>query len=301
MTDSLDSSLAASADAKPQRGIQSLDSTGELLAALVSAARPLNLRDLAAAAGMPPAKAFPHLVSLLKIGLLKRDASGCFEAGPLALELGLIGLQRLSPAREAEPEVVELAASTAMSVAMAVLGPLGPTVVRLEESARPLHVSLRVGTVMSLVNTAIGRVFAAYVADDVRAGLLTQDHLRLAGADAADIFAANARGAGAGVSKTVDANGGAASALTPLTQAYAQRLAQIRANGIDTALSRPVPGIDTLAAPVLDHTGSICLVLALMGPSGSFDSDLTGGPAQTLRAATLRLSRRFGWMAASGA
>ncbi|MFM0500957.1 IclR family transcriptional regulator [Paraburkholderia caffeinilytica] len=276
MTDSLDPSYAASgaagnsaasADAKPQRGIQSLDSTGELLGALVAAARPLSLRDLAAAAGMPPAKAFPHLVSLLKIGLLNRDAAGCFEAGPLALELGLIGLQRLSPTREAEPEVVELAASTGMSVAMAVLGPLGPTVVRLEESARPLHVSLRVGTVMSLVNTAIGRVFAAYVADDVRHGLLAQDHLRLAGAGAEE------------------------------TKAYAQRLAQIRADGIDTALSRPVPGINTLAAPVLDHTGSICLVLALMGPSGSFDSELAGGPAQTLRAATLRLSRRFGWMA----
>ena len=273
MTDSLDTSYAAlgasatSADAKPQRGIQSLDSTGELLGALVAAARPLSLRDLAAAAGMPPAKAFPHLVSLLKIGLLNRDAAGCFEAGPLALELGLIGLQRLSPTREAEPEVVELATSTGMSVAMAVLGPLGPTVVRLEESARPLHVSLRVGTVMSLVNTAIGRVFAAYVADDVRHGLLAQDHLRLAGAEAEE------------------------------TKAYTQRLAQIRADGIDTALSRPVPGIDTLAAPVLDHTGSICLVLAVMGPSGSFDSELAGGPAQTLRAATLRLSRRFGWMA----
>ncbi|QLD52788.1 IclR family transcriptional regulator [Paraburkholderia fungorum] len=263
-------SASASADAKPQRGIQSLDSTGELLGALVAAARPLSLRDLAAAAGMPPAKAFPHLVSLLKIGLLNRDAAGCFEAGPLALELGLIGLQRLSPTREAEPEVVELAASTGMSVAMAVLGPLGPTVVRLEESARPLHVSLRVGTVMSLVNTAIGRVFAAYIADDVRHGLLAQDHLRLAGTEAEE------------------------------TKAYTQRLAQIRADGIDTALSRPVPGIDTLAAPVLDHTGSICLVLAVMGPSGSFDSELAGGPAQTLRAATLRLSRRFGWMAAAG-
>ncbi|WP_341316879.1 IclR family transcriptional regulator [Paraburkholderia sp. IMGN_8] len=286
MTDSLDTSNAVAADAKPQRGIQSLDSTGELLAALVAAARPLTLRDLAAAAGMPPAKAFPHLVSLLKIGLLNRDASGCFEAGPLALELGLIGLQRLSPTREAEPEVVELAASTGMSVAMAVLGPLGPTVVRLEESARPLHVSLRVGTVMSLVNTAIGRVFAAYVADDVRNGLLAQDHLRLAGADATEIFT------------TVTAAAGGKEAASPqLAKHYAQRLAQIRADGIDTALSRPVPGINTLAAPVLDHTGSICLVLAVMGPTGSFDSELAGGPAQTLRAATLRLSRRFGWMA----
>ncbi len=65
-------------------------------------------------------------------------------------------------------------------------------------------------------------------------------------------------------------------------------------------LHLPLPWpIDTLAAPVLDHTGSICLVLALMGPSGSFDSELAGGPAQTLRAATQRLSRRFWWMAAA--
>jgi DNA-binding IclR family transcriptional regulator len=298
VTDSPDHSHS-SADAKPQRGIQSLDSTGDLLSALVSAARPLSLRDLAALAGMPPAKAFPHLVSLLKIGLLDRDASGCFEAGPLALELGLIGLQRLSPTREAEPEVVELAASTGMSVAMAVLGPLGPTVVRLEESARPLHVSLRVGSVMSLVNTAIGRVFAAHVADDVRAGLLAQDHLRLAGAA---LTGEAALRSSASPERTVALASGADTApqFAPASTAYAQRLAQIRTDGIDTALSRPVPGIDTLAAPVFDHTGSICLVLASMGPSGSFDSGPAGKPAQTLRAATLRLSRRFGWIAATG-
>jgi DNA-binding IclR family transcriptional regulator len=272
MKEALENTSSENADAKQQRGIQSLDSTGELLTALVAAGKPLSLRDLAAAADMPPAKAFPHLVSLQKIGLLSRDASGCFEAGPLALELGLIGLQRLSPTREAEPEIVDLAVTTGMSVAMAVLGPLGPTVVRLEESARPLHVSLRVGTVMSLVNTAIGRVFAAHVADDVRQGLLAQDHLRLAGASASD---------------TQDAK---------LAPPYAERLAQIREQGIDTALNRPIPGISTLAAPVFDHTGSIVLVIALMGTAGSFDSDTQGGAAQTLLAATQRLSRRFGYV-----
>ncbi|WP_109481437.1 IclR family transcriptional regulator [Paraburkholderia sp. C35] len=270
----------ANADAKQQRGIQSLDSTGDLLTALAAAGKPLSLRDLAAAADMPPAKAFPHLVSLQKIGLLSRDASGCFEAGPLALELGLIGLQRLSPAREAEPEIVDLAVSTGMSVAMAVLGPLGPTVVRLEESARPLHVSLRVGTVMSLVNTAIGRVFAAHVADDVRQGLLTQDSLRLAGAERAEMFASPS-----------DAK------ATKLAPPYADRLAQIREQGVDTALNKPIPGIHTLAAPVFDHTGSIVLVIALMGTAGSFDSDTHGGAAKTLLAATQRLSRRCGYVA----
>lgn len=263
---------AAAAAEKPQRGIQSLDVTGELLAALVAAGTPLALRDLAAAAGMVPAKAFPHLVSLQKIGLVARDAAGRYEAGPLGLELGLIGLARLSPVREADAELVGLAAVTGMSVALAVPGPLGPTVVRLEESAWPLHVSLRPGTVMSIVHTAIGRVLAAWLDDEVRAELLAQDALRLAGAPARD-------GEGAGEAP-----------------AYRERLAAIRAAGIDTALDKPVPGISTVAAPVFDHTGNVCLVLALMGPSGIMETASASPPAQELLAAAQRLSRRFGYM-----
>ena len=77
-----DPSPAPDDDTKPQRGINALDNTGELLLALVGAGRPLSLRDLAAAAGMPAAKAFPHLVSLVKIGLLIRDAAACSKPGP---------------------------------------------------------------------------------------------------------------------------------------------------------------------------------------------------------------------------
>ncbi|WP_454737886.1 IclR family transcriptional regulator [Cupriavidus necator] len=257
---------------KPQRGIQSLDSTGQLLAALVAAGKPLALRDLALAAGMPAAKAFPHLVSLQKIGLLARDAAGNYLCGPLGLELGLIALQRLSPTREAEPEVIELAGVTGLSVAMAVLGPLGPTVVRLEESARPQHVSLRVGTVLSLVNTAIGRTFAAHLPENVLAGLLETDHLRMAGAAAADALAPGGK----------------------LAAAYVERLARVRATQVDNALSHPVPGIDTLAAPVFDHTGSLALVIAVMGSAGSFDSGTEGATAALVRQAARRLSWRFG-------
>ncbi|WP_454742659.1 IclR family transcriptional regulator [Cupriavidus necator] len=267
--------LAAEGDTeagKPQRGIQSLDSTGQLLAALVAAGKPLALRDLALAAGMPAAKAFPHLVSLQKTGLLARDAAGSYLCGPLGLELGLIALQRLSPTREAEPEVIELAGATGLSVAMAVLGPLGPTVVRLEESARPQHVSLRVGTVLSLVNTAIGRTFAAHLPENVLAGLLETDHLRMAGAAAADALAPGGK----------------------LAAAYAERLARVRAAQVDNALSHPVPGIDTLAAPVFDHTGSLALVIAVMGSAGSFDSSTEGATAALVRQAARRLSWRFG-------
>ncbi len=257
-------------DAKAQRGINALDSTGELLLSLVSAGRALPLRDLAAAAGMPAAKAFPHLVSLQKIGLLSRDDAGCFGGGPLGQALGLIAMQRVSPTRDAEAEIVALAAATDMSAAAATLGPLGPlgpTVIRLEESARPQHVSLQVGTVMSLVNTAIRRIFAAGMSDDALVDLLTNEPVRLAGSGPAQA-----------------------------DDAFRTRLAAIRADALDFAFDAPVPGIGTVAAHVFDHTGSIRLVIAIIGSSRGFprgpDSDL----AQALLAATRRLSWRFRWI-----
>lgn len=252
---------------KPQRGIQALDSTGVLLEALVSAGRPLPLNALARAAGMSPAKAHPHLVSLQRSGLLARDAQGNFDAGVLSLELGLMALQRLSPTGEAEPEILALAQATGLSVAMAVLGPLGPTVVRLEEAMRPQHVSLRIGTVLSLVNTAIGRTFAAHLAPQVLDGMLKHEAVRMAGHPSKD--------------------------GKPAAD-YLARLETIRTARVNTALGNPVPGIDTLAVPVFDHTGEVVLVLALMGSSESFEPTNHGAPAQCLSAAARRLSWRFG-------
>jgi DNA-binding IclR family transcriptional regulator len=254
---------------KPQRGIQALESTGALLEALAAAGRPLPLNALAREAGMAPAKAHPHLVSLQRAGLLSRDANGNFEAGALSLELGLMALQRLSPTGEAEPEILALAQATGLSAAMAVLGPLGPTVVRLEEAMRPQHVSLRIGTVLSLVNTAIGRTFAAFLPEAVLDGLLAQEPVRMAG---------------------LGAEGRAAKPAPD----YAARLTTIREQRFDTALSNPVPGIDTVAVPVFDHTGEVTLVLALMGSTGSFETSRDASPAQALHAAAHRLSWRFG-------
>lgn len=262
---------AASSDVKAQRGINALDSTGELLMALATASQPLNLRDLAAAAGMPPAKAFPHLVSLQKIGLLSRDDDGCFSAGPLGFELGLIALQRISPTRDAEPEIASLALSTQLTVAAATLGPLGPTIIRLEESAQPQHISLRVGTVMSLINTAIGRVFAAHMPEDALERLLDREAIRLAGGD-------------------TEAH---------VSHALRARLTQIRSDGIDHAFDAPVPGVAAFAAPVLDHTGSVPLVIAVIGSTAHFERDAQGQIRSALLAATQRLSWRFGSLGAA--
>lgn len=157
-------------EAKSPRGIQSIEVGGQLLLALAHRGRPMALKDLARESGMTPAKAHPYLVSFIKLGLVEQaDGSGPYGLGPLALQLGLISLQQYDPVRLATPVVEALALQLGHTVAIAVWGTRGPTIVRVAEGPTPVHISMRHGTVMSLAGTASGRLFAAYRAEDAAA------------------------------------------------------------------------------------------------------------------------------------
>ena len=99
---------------------------------------------------MTAGKAHPYMVSFLKVGFVTQTAVGHYELGPLALQLGLTRLQRMDPVKEASALIEALADETSQSVAVAVWGNFGPTIVRLEEPAQPLHVNLRTG--LSLIH-----------------------------------------------------------------------------------------------------------------------------------------------------
>src|SRR5438105_10467113 len=77
---------------KERRGIQSVEIGCQLLAVLGRHVAPMALKDLAKAAGMSTGKAHPYLVTFLKVGFVTQDASGSYELGPLALQLGLARL-----------------------------------------------------------------------------------------------------------------------------------------------------------------------------------------------------------------
>lgn len=152
---------------KEPRGIQSIEVGGQLLLALAHHGRPMALKDLAREAGMTPAKAHPYLVSFIKLGLVEQDGgSGPYGLGPLAMQLGLISLQQYDPVRLATPVIEALAQQLGHTVAIAVWGTRGPTIVRVAEGPTPVHISMRHGTVMSLAGTASGRLFATWRGDE---------------------------------------------------------------------------------------------------------------------------------------
>lgn len=147
-----------------QRGIGSVEVGGQLLRVLTEADGPMMLRDLAGSAGMTAAKAHPYMVSYMRLGLVEQDrATGRYELGPLALQMGLASMRRLNPVRVATEAIAELVLRINQTAYLSVWGNHGPTVVRIEEGTGAVHVNMRVGSIMSLLGTATGRVFAAFL------------------------------------------------------------------------------------------------------------------------------------------
>lgn len=255
-----------------RRSIQSVEVGFPLLAALVDAGKPLTLRDLAQAAGMTSAKAHPYLVSFIRVGLVQQDGiTGQYELGPFALQMGLVSLQRLDPVRVALPEIAQLQTHIGHTLGLAVLGSHGPTMIHMVEASYPVHVNMRKGTVMSMLHTATGQVFAAWLPPRV-----AEHYIRREAGDAAVI----------------------AGRHPPSAVTYAEveaRLADIRVHGMARAIGNPLPGVDALSVPVFDNTGNITLALTCLGPSGLFDVSWNGAIAGPLRESARRISEKLGY------
>lgn len=252
---------------RERRGIQSIEVGGQLLLALGAHGRPMPLRDLARAADMPPGKAHPYLVSYGKLGLVTQDpASGYYWLGPTAIQLGLVSLRMLNPVREATPFAEELARSTGHSVALSVWGNQGPTIVFLFDAIYPLHVNLRTGTVMSLADTATGRLYAAYLPERLIEESLQDDDRRL----------------GPDIARPTD------------RQQLQKLLAEVRKHGLSRSVNNPTPGVCSFAAPVFDYSGNIVLGITLMGRSNAFDTRWDGPQALAAKACAAEVSKRLG-------
>ena len=252
----------------PRRGIQSIEIGGKLLQALVRAGRSLKLGDLAREADMPPAKAHGYLVSFGKLELIEQDPiTGEYGLGRFALQIGLTALQRLDPLRLAQPVAAELAAEIDQTVAIAVWGSHGPTIVKIEEATFPLHVNLRTGTVMSLGTTATGLVFAAFLPPAQVAAMLEGEGHRAVGASPEEELS---------------------------LEDIRRQLNEVRRRGLARAVGKPIPGVNALCAPVFDSERRLALAITALGPAGRFDADWDSPIAQALKRSCGALSARLG-------
>jgi DNA-binding IclR family transcriptional regulator len=251
------------------RGVQSIEVGALLLYALVEVAEPTMLRDLARKAGIAPAQAHAYLVSFRNSGLVEQEGqAGSYRLGSFSLQLAIARMRSFDPLRMAADAIVELATETGLTVALAVWGAFGPTVVHIREGVDQVHINTRPGTVYSVSGTATGRLFAAFLPDHLIRMTLKQER-------------SDGRARRVGQTKT-----------------YSQlksELNLIRSQNYATIDTPPIPGINAISAPVFDHVGQMLMAVTLIGPAESLDRSVKSPFIPILLRFTGSLSSKLGF------
>jgi DNA-binding IclR family transcriptional regulator len=253
-----------------QAGIETIETGMGLLMVLAEFNSPQMLKTIAAAAGMPPSKAHRYLVSFIRTGFVDRDPeTGRYRLGPASMQLGLSALGNTDAIHLATQAIVELRDKLDETTALAVWGSHGPTIVRIEEASRAVTINARPGTVLPLLSSSSGQVFAAFLPESITAPIMRNE------------IRANQK------------RGDTRLACSP--EDAMSLINDVRRRGLGRVTGEMMPGVHALAAPVFDHRGHAVAVIAAMGPSEMFDSRWNGETAKLIRGIAERVSTRLGY------
>jgi DNA-binding IclR family transcriptional regulator len=253
-------------DRQLQQGIQSIEVGARVLFALEQGQGPLPLSEIARRSDMPAAKAHRYLVSLVRAGLASRDgASGLYDLGPAVRHLGVEALRRSDPVSTASAYAVELRDATGHTVNVAVWSEEGPIIVRWDTGTHVLPITVRVGSVLPLVESAIGQVFLAHLP-------------------------------AATTSSTLERQRGTTRRISERERR--ELVARVLDDGYGRTTNRMIIGEGALAAPVFGADGVLELVLGMAMPAALMTADAVDHFAPLLCATAARASRELGLRAA---
>jgi DNA-binding IclR family transcriptional regulator len=251
-------------------GIQSVEVAGIILEALARAPGAAQLKDIADAAGMPPAKLHRYLVSLMRTGLVEQDASsGRYGIGPLALTLGLAALSRIDVVRSVTEVLPGLRDAIGETVVLAIWGDRGPTIIRFEESTHPVTMNVRVGSTISILRSALGMALAAFSPPNRIEAMVETERAELIRSGA--------------------------SKWTP--DYVATTLADVRDRGLARIDGDLLPGVAAVAAPVRDHLGVAVASIGAIGRAAEFDTNWNGAIAPAIEKSAALVSIGLGFRA----
>lgn len=262
-------SAPADTSIKRRQRVQSAETGMTILKALARLGGAASLTGIAAECGESAAKVHRYLSSLTSEGLVaQHPATQHYHLGPEAVRIGLAALRQCDPVRMGEAALLRLRESLQVTCFIAVMGNLGPTVMRMEEPSLPVTVNIRPGSVLPLVWSASGQAFLAFSGD---ADLRSRAEVELAAA----------------TPEQRALLGGA----DPV-QALCQR---VREQGCATVHDTLLAGISAIAAPIFDARGHVVAVLTSLGASNGFDARPDGKVAPSVVQEALGISAAMGF------
>lgn len=240
----------------------------ELLKTIARMPDPASLSDIARHVGWPVSRVHRYVTTLVKTGLLSySQRTGRYGLGTAAVEIGAAAMSKTDALQIASDIMRELTAYTSLVSVLAVWGSHGPTVVRWEVGRLEAAIHVREGINLSLVTTAAGQIFLAFLEPHEIAAELERD---------------------------VQAWNSKAPPTKHYTKVKVKALRDaVRKRGLARAVGMRNTIVAALSAPVFNREGLV-MSLTLTGIQGSFDNSFDGEPARHLRETADKISMLLG-------
>ncbi|MBP6346150.1 IclR family transcriptional regulator [Neisseriaceae bacterium CLB008] len=256
---------------KQPTGVQSLEVGLSVFDVLATESRPMMLKDIAEQIDMHPAKVHRYLVSLVRSGYAQQFSNGRYGVGDKALVLGLATVRRTEHLQQAQKDLLALQQEINECVQVAKWTSLGPLVVQFLEPNHPVVITARVGSLMPVLRSATGNVFASYLPEHMVKPLMQQEW---------------AESAAGGV------------VIRPRDWADFERMkAQILQEGVGAIEGNLISGVNALSAPIFDANGEMVFAITCMGNAEHIQLDPEGAHAQAIKATAAKISRQLGHQA----
>ena len=241
----------------------------QLLQMVAQSTRPETLTEISKRVDMSPSRTYRYLTSLNQAGFLQHDpVTGRYDIGLAAIELGMSAMAKLDTVRVASDFMRSLTDKTSLVSVLCVWGSNGPTVIKAEMGQMETAIRIREGSNLSLLTTAAGRIFLAY----------------LPPAEIKNVLVKNLK----------DWNAKAAKSQRLGQHEVELMREEVLSLGVSFVAGVRNPSVAALSAPVFGPQGRLAFCIALIGVIGTVDTTSSGAPAQELRATAERLSRMLG-------
>jgi DNA-binding IclR family transcriptional regulator len=256
---------AVSSEAGP-KDTSTLDLALRILDYLAGQASPIALTAIAQTFSASKSTVYRHLNALVRHGFVRRDVStGRYAIGVKLMVLGESSRGNFEIVNVAHGALVKLRDSTGQAVSLCTLLDDDLVVLDLMHGRSVVEFTTRPGTRLALHASAHGKIWLAFGPETLLKKVL----------------------------------GGRREAWTSHTLTDAAALSAeveaVRKRGWSTAANQAVMGVNTLAAPVFDHRGTLAGSIAIVGSTQVIAPKPTSAQIGPVLDAARSVSRDLGW------
>lgn len=219
------------------QGIQSLELGIEILKKIGEAEKPLTISEIAEVCAISKSKLHRYLTSFCRTGFLQRNSSLQYSIGKDLITIGINATKNINIKEIAKPVLLKLRDQLNETVFLSVWKGNGPYPIDIVESNRSFTIGINVGSNTSITQTTAGRLFAAYLPEEMtKYSLLIE------------------------LSKNeLD------------SEAFYNELTEIKKLGYSITKESLVPGIVAIGCPVFGSNNEIIATISVVGIIGILD------------------------------